>query len=235
MPDTAEPTRHLASDQALLDPSARYADILRGEIRDGRWQADTIRTREDLVDRFGTTMTVIARTVAHLTAEGVVETRSSVGVRPKIEGRSWHPAEGTQTQHIREALRARITGGVYRAGRRLPTQVELAQEFGVSRTTISSVLRPLRTEGLLRSVTTPRRGVVVTAPAAAARESGVCCRSSTTGRQDLRDHGQDAAAVPAATASSGPRLPVTRVRTTPPRAIENGDLRPLHQPREEHP
>ncbi|MDX2826265.1 GntR family transcriptional regulator [Streptomyces ipomoeae] len=234
MPDTAEPTPHLAPDRALIDPSTRYADILRGEIRDGRWQADTIRTREDLVDRFGTTLTVIARTVAHLTAEGVVETRSSVGVRPKIEGRSWHPAEGTQTQHVREVLRARITGGVYRAGRRLPTQVELAQEFGVSRTTISGVLRPLRTEGLLRSVTTPRRGVVVTAPAAAG-ENGVCCRSSTPRRQDLRDHGQDAAAVPAATASSTSRLPVTRVRTTPPRAIENGDLRPLHQPREEHP
>jgi DNA-binding transcriptional regulator YhcF (GntR family) len=55
-------------------------------------------------------------------------------------------------QEIADTLRARIRSGDLRAGERLPTQAELAGEFGVERGAVRQALRALQEEGLLADV-----------------------------------------------------------------------------------
>ncbi|MET8668253.1 winged helix-turn-helix domain-containing protein [Streptomyces tendae] len=56
------------------------------------------------------------------------------------------------SQEIAEALRERIRQGDLKAGDRLPTQAELADEFGVERGTVRQALRALQEDGLLTNV-----------------------------------------------------------------------------------
>ncbi|OAH13289.1 GntR family transcriptional regulator [Streptomyces jeddahensis] len=53
---------------------------------------------------------------------------------------------------IAEALRERIRTGALKAGDRLPTQAELALEFGVERGTVRQALKTLQDDGLLANV-----------------------------------------------------------------------------------
>ncbi|MEU6590834.1 winged helix-turn-helix domain-containing protein [Streptomyces sp. NPDC046881] len=55
-------------------------------------------------------------------------------------------------QQIADTLRQRIRTGVLRVGDRLPTQAELAEEFGVERGTVRQALRALQEDGLLSNV-----------------------------------------------------------------------------------
>ncbi|MFC3573205.1 GntR family transcriptional regulator [Streptomyces yaanensis] len=55
-------------------------------------------------------------------------------------------------QEIADTLRARIRTGDLKAGDRLPTQAELAEEFGVERGTVRQALRFLQEAGLLSNV-----------------------------------------------------------------------------------
>ncbi|WP_393081318.1 GntR family transcriptional regulator [Streptomyces sp. LN704] len=55
-------------------------------------------------------------------------------------------------QEIADVLRERIRAGDLKAGDRLPTQAELAEEFGVERGTVRQALRALQDDGLLSNV-----------------------------------------------------------------------------------
>jgi hypothetical protein len=55
-------------------------------------------------------------------------------------------------QEIADILRERIRVGELKAGDRLPTQAELAEEFGVERGTVRQALRALQEDGLLSNV-----------------------------------------------------------------------------------
>ncbi|WP_329135621.1 winged helix-turn-helix domain-containing protein [Streptomyces sp. NBC_00670] len=61
-------------------------------------------------------------------------------------------AEKRSPQEIADALRERIRAGELKAGDRLPTQAELAGEFGVERGTVRQALRVLQDDGLLSNV-----------------------------------------------------------------------------------
>ncbi|GEK00151.1 GntR family transcriptional regulator [Streptomyces sp. 1-11] len=56
------------------------------------------------------------------------------------------------SQEIADVLRERIRTGALRAGERLPTQAELAEEFGVERGAVRQALRALADDGLLSNV-----------------------------------------------------------------------------------
>jgi hypothetical protein len=56
-------------------------------------------------------------------------------------------------QEIADVLRDRIRAGDLKAGDRLPTQAELAEEFGVERGSVRQALRALQEDGLLSNVT----------------------------------------------------------------------------------
>jgi regulatory GntR family protein len=55
-------------------------------------------------------------------------------------------------QEVADALRDRIRTGDLKTGDRLPTQAELAEEFGVERGTVRQALRALQEDGLLSNV-----------------------------------------------------------------------------------
>ncbi|MFD6434141.1 winged helix-turn-helix domain-containing protein [Streptomyces venezuelae] len=55
-------------------------------------------------------------------------------------------------QDIADTLRDRIRAGELRAGERLPTQAELAEEFGVERGAVRQAMKKLQAEGLLSNV-----------------------------------------------------------------------------------
>jgi GntR family transcriptional regulator len=52
-------------------------------------------------------------------------------------------------EHVRAALRARISGGQYSPGQRLPAEPELARELNTSRVTLREALSILQGEGLI--------------------------------------------------------------------------------------
>lgn len=72
-------------------------------------------------------------------------------------------------QEIADSLRDRIRSGDLKAGDRLPTQAELAEEFGVERGAVRQALRALQEDGLLSNVSkgSPPR---IAEPAAASGE-----------------------------------------------------------------
>lgn len=55
-------------------------------------------------------------------------------------------------QDIADVLRERIRAGELKAGDRLPTQADLAKEFGVERGAVRQALRALHEDGLLSNV-----------------------------------------------------------------------------------
>jgi DNA-binding GntR family transcriptional regulator len=61
---------------------------------------------------------------------------------------------------LADALRARIEAGEIPPGRKVPSQMELEQESGLSRNTVKKALDVLKNEGLL--ITAPGRGLFVT-------------------------------------------------------------------------
>ena len=64
--------------------------------------------------------------------------------------------------HIHSVLARRIRGGEYPAGARLPTETELADEFGCGPDVAARALRALQRDGLARRVL--RRGYVSSGP-----------------------------------------------------------------------
>ena len=64
---------------------------------------------------------------------------------------------GSLTQRTAEALRLRIADGQLQSGERLPTEKEMAAEFGVSRTVVREAVAGLRADGLIQA----RHGVGV--------------------------------------------------------------------------
>ena len=72
-------------------------------------------------------------------------------------------------REISDQLRAQIASGAFRPGDKLPTEMELAAQHGVSRVTSAAALSALAREGLVRRL--PRRGTIVTAATTAAAGS----------------------------------------------------------------
>ncbi|MEU6146606.1 GntR family transcriptional regulator [Streptomyces sp. NPDC047081] len=68
-------------------------------------------------------------------------------------------------QEIADILRERIRAGDLKAGDRLPTQAELADEFGVERGTVRQALRALQEDGLLTNVSKGSPPRIAEAPA----------------------------------------------------------------------
>ncbi|MGC9442953.1 winged helix-turn-helix domain-containing protein [Streptomyces sp. WG5] len=68
------------------------------------------------------------------------------------ENASVNGSRRLSAQELADILRERIRGGDLKAGDRLPTQAELAEEFKVERGTVRQALRALQEDGLLTNV-----------------------------------------------------------------------------------
>jgi ribosomal protein S25 len=69
-----------------------------------------------------------------------------------VNGRKKPPAPARTHREVADELRARIRAGKLRSGQRMPTQAQLADEFGVERGTVRQALRILQSERLLTNV-----------------------------------------------------------------------------------
>jgi len=65
-------------------------------------------------------------------------------------------------RHVHSVLARRIRGGEYPAGARLPSETELADEFGCGPDDAARALRALQRDGLARKVL--RRGYISSGP-----------------------------------------------------------------------
>ncbi|MFE5093289.1 GntR family transcriptional regulator [Streptomyces sp. NPDC056638] len=54
-------------------------------------------------------------------------------------------------RQVADILRARITTGTYPPGSRVPSVVQLTEEFGIAAVTAQKVMRALREEGAIRT------------------------------------------------------------------------------------
>ena len=81
--------------------------------------------------------------------------------RPRLPSRDAHAALPLYVQ-LREALRAEIEDRGLRPGDRLPTEAELEETYGVSRSTIRQAVGDLQAEGLVHRV--QGKGTFVTTP-----------------------------------------------------------------------
>ncbi|MGW7385128.1 winged helix-turn-helix domain-containing protein [Streptomyces sp. NPDC054794] len=70
-----------------------------------------------------------------------------------VNGRKRSQRPQKSHHEVADELRTRIRSGLLRPGQRMPTQAELADEFGVERGTVREALRILRSEHLLTNVT----------------------------------------------------------------------------------
>jgi DNA-binding FadR family transcriptional regulator len=77
-----------------------------------------------------------------------------------------HPGPGKAYERIAETIRGRVVGGELEPGARLPTETELAVEFGVSRATVREALRLLAAQNLIRTAKGATGGSYITAPSA---------------------------------------------------------------------
>ncbi|MFJ2737720.1 GntR family transcriptional regulator [Streptomyces sp. NPDC087317] len=54
-------------------------------------------------------------------------------------------------RQVYEVIRARIADGTYPVGARVPSVVQLVEEFGIASATAQKVMRALRADGLIRT------------------------------------------------------------------------------------
>ncbi|MEU9475719.1 winged helix-turn-helix domain-containing protein [Streptomyces sp. NPDC048191] len=79
-------------------------------------------------------------------------------------GRTRPQRPHTSHREIADVLRSRIRAGLLRAGQRMPTQGELADEFGVERGAVRQALRILQSEQLLTNVSRGAPATVAAPP-----------------------------------------------------------------------
>ncbi|MBS1862910.1 MAG: FadR family transcriptional regulator [Actinobacteria bacterium] len=72
--------------------------------------------------------------------------------------------DGPAFEQIATSLRDAIASGALAEGERLPTEVELGRQFGVSRATVREALRLLSADGMVRTAKGTGGGSYVTAP-----------------------------------------------------------------------
>ncbi|MFI9604235.1 winged helix-turn-helix domain-containing protein [Streptomyces sp. NPDC004069] len=93
-----------------------------------------------------------------------------MGVDPEhasANGRKRSQRPQRSHREVADELRHRIRTGVLRPGQRMPTQAELAEEFGVERGAVRQALRVLQSERLLTNVSRGSPATVAADPAGA--------------------------------------------------------------------
>ncbi|MFD4320462.1 GntR family transcriptional regulator [Streptomyces sp. NPDC058548] len=153
------PDPHLEGLASQRQPSARRVvtgpdepllRVLREELRTGIWQAGKARTQTSLQSRFGTTQLITKAAVRVLRDEGLVSIEGAFGVCAVPPGARVSTGAVTLTDLITQTVRKRLTDHTYPPGRLLPTQRQIADEFGTSVTTARLPLIQLVLEGYLR-------------------------------------------------------------------------------------
>ena len=81
-----------------------------------------------------------------MTTAGSTRARGTVLVERKTMAR-----QGSRVSHVADSLRRALDLGEYLPGDRLPTETQLAAQYGVSRPTVRAALRELEATSLVRT------------------------------------------------------------------------------------
>ncbi len=141
---------------------------LRARIESGAYKTgDLIPTQMDLAQELRISIGAVVEVVRRLKEDGLLRSHPGWGTlvtRPPAPGP--HPASSadpveepcsvpprdpgvSKLAHIRSVVETRVKDGTYPAGLKLPTNIKLANEFGVSRPLITLAFKPLVDSGIL--------------------------------------------------------------------------------------
>ncbi|RFS82870.1 GntR family transcriptional regulator [Actinomadura spongiicola] len=129
-----------------------YAQItsdLRQRLTDGTYAPGTRLPGEAaLCAEFGVARNTVRRALSTLQAEGLITVRTGVG--RFVHDPTAQPR--TRSEQIAANLRHQIETGHFQPGDALPSEAQLAQRHGVSRSTARTALITLETAGLVTCV-----------------------------------------------------------------------------------
>ncbi|MDH6604525.1 DNA-binding GntR family transcriptional regulator [Streptomyces sp. SAI-208] len=142
--------------------SERIDHALRTRIADGTWPPGHRFTWPEVIAEFLVSPRdvtfVLSPVLRKLRRDGLIEARPQVGSRVTIPGRTWSPPPGYEDlphdQYIEITLRERLRDalkdeGGYRPGGPFTPSRDLAEEFGVSQSTVRKATAALKEQGLL--------------------------------------------------------------------------------------
>jgi len=120
----------------------RVADALKARIDQGEWKAgEAIPPVGEIAAEYQVSVKTATRAVAVLDREGI--TAASQGRRREVVGDM--TIAGNLAAHVTTLIRSRIAGGEW--SETLPSEMALAEEFAVSRSTVQAALRQLEQTG----------------------------------------------------------------------------------------
>ncbi|MFI9553661.1 GntR family transcriptional regulator [Nonomuraea endophytica] len=142
---------------------AQLADVLRKRIDDGDLMPGSLMPSEaDLMREFGVARITARRAIQELREADAIYTIKGEGsyVGPKDAPKQ--PRSGWMFQRITDELAAKLSASEYEHDVPLPSETQLAQEYGVAKGTVRRALDALRGRGLVYTV--PGRGTYPSPP-----------------------------------------------------------------------
>ncbi|MFF9324517.1 GntR family transcriptional regulator [Streptomyces sp. NPDC014776] len=123
-------------------PRGTYLEVsesLREKIRDGEI-TEALPSQSALVSEYGVSRSTIERALAALKADGVIES---------VQGAGWFVAGTGDRRPLVERVTDLLRGGGVKVGDRFPTEKELCERFGASRTAVRSAIAQMEGQGLI--------------------------------------------------------------------------------------
>lgn len=115
------------------------SDSLREKIRDGKI-TEALPSQSALVSEYGVSRSTIERALAALKADGVIES---------VQGAGWFVTGTGDRRPLVERVTDLLRGEGVKVGDRFPTEKELCERFGASRTAVRSAIAQMEGRGLI--------------------------------------------------------------------------------------
>lgn len=123
-------------------PRGTYLEVsesLREKLRNGKI-TEALPSQAALVSEYGVSRSTIERALAALRAEGVIES---------VQGAGWFVAGTGDRRPLVEKVTDLLRADGVRVGDRFPTEKELCERFGASRTAVRSAIALMEGQGLI--------------------------------------------------------------------------------------
>ncbi|MFE6589976.1 GntR family transcriptional regulator [Streptomyces sp. NPDC057781] len=123
----------------------QVAEVLRRRIESGAI-AEKVPSEAAIASEFGIARTTVRRALAALEDEGLIV--SIAGLGRQVAGSETHQAP---YERVRQDLLARLRDGRLPVGKAMPSELELATSYGVSRGTVRRALASFEAAGWVES------------------------------------------------------------------------------------
>ncbi|MFE7609286.1 GntR family transcriptional regulator [Streptomyces celluloflavus] len=123
-------------------PRGTYLEVseaLREKIRKGKI-TEVLPSQTRLISEYSVSRSTIERALAVLKAEGVIES---------VQGAGWFVAGSGDRRPLVEKATDLLRGDLVKIGDRFPTEKELYERFGASRTAVRSAIAQMEGQGLI--------------------------------------------------------------------------------------